>query len=165
MSWFICSRRWCIDRLSPPVKYFYWNVPRRYFFCGSFTLFLSCFVMLSCTSVCWCLVVTCWGKGWPLGSRLWCLIVTLPLSYLDPGSGGAWLHRLLIFALFLNLNGAVVSGEFKAVFSEENYVPPTANRVGMHAYWSLLCQNYTGWNPTISSRECMHKYIYDQTLN
>ena len=21
-----------------------------------------------------CFVVTCWGKGWPLGSRLWCLL-------------------------------------------------------------------------------------------
>ena len=27
------------------------------------------------------------GKGWPLGSRLWCLIVTLPLSHWYPGSG------------------------------------------------------------------------------
>ena len=27
------------------------------------------------------------GKGWPLGSRLWCLIVTLSLSHLYPGSG------------------------------------------------------------------------------
>ena len=25
-------------------------------------LFLSCFVMLSCTSVCRCLVVTCWDR-------------------------------------------------------------------------------------------------------
>ena len=28
------------------------TVPMRYFFCGSFMLFLSCFVMLPCTSVC-----------------------------------------------------------------------------------------------------------------
>ena len=27
------------------------------------------------------------GKGWPLGSRLWCLIVTLSLSHWYPGSG------------------------------------------------------------------------------
>ena len=34
------------------------------FFCGSFILFLSCFryVMLACTSVHWCLVVTCWER-------------------------------------------------------------------------------------------------------
>ena len=28
------------------------TVPRRCFFCGSFVLFLSCFVVLSCISVC-----------------------------------------------------------------------------------------------------------------
>ena len=30
---------------------------------------------------------TCCGKGWPLGSRLWCLIVKLSLSHWYPGSG------------------------------------------------------------------------------
>ena len=39
------------------------TVPGRCLFCGSFGLFLSCFVMLSCTSVCWCLVVTCWERA------------------------------------------------------------------------------------------------------
>ena len=48
---------------------------------------VSCFVMLSCTSVCWCLVVNLLGTGWPLGSRLWCIIVTFSLSYWYPGSG------------------------------------------------------------------------------
>ena len=27
------------------------------------------------------------GKGWPLGSRLWCLTVSLSLSHWYPGSG------------------------------------------------------------------------------
>ena len=27
------------------------------------------------------------GKGWPLDSRLWCLIVSLSLSHWYPGSG------------------------------------------------------------------------------
>ena len=27
------------------------------------------------------------GKGWPLGSRLWCLTVSLLLSHWYPGSG------------------------------------------------------------------------------
>ena len=27
------------------------------------------------------------GKGWSLGSRLWCLTVSLSLSYWYPGSG------------------------------------------------------------------------------
>ena len=37
-----------------------------------------------------CLLMPCGhllGKGWPLGPRLWCLIVTLSLSYWYPGSG------------------------------------------------------------------------------
>ena len=37
-----------------------------------------------------CLYVLCGhllGKGWPLGSRLWCLTVSLSLSHWYPGSG------------------------------------------------------------------------------
>ena len=37
-----------------------------------------------------CLYVLCGhllGKGWPFGSRLWCLTVSLYLSHLYPGSG------------------------------------------------------------------------------
>ena len=41
-----------LNRLKPSSKIFLLTVPRRCFFCGSFMLFLSCFVMLSCTSVC-----------------------------------------------------------------------------------------------------------------
>ena len=63
-------------------------------------LFLSCFVMLSFTSICWCLVVTCWADllalvwdvylwrcHFPIGmlGQVWCLIVLIPdlcpLSY------------------------------------------------------------------------------------
>ena len=39
---------------------------------------------------CVCLYVPCGhllGKGWPLGSRLWCLTVSLLLSHWYPGSG------------------------------------------------------------------------------
>ena len=83
-------------QLSPLLVYIYTNflqcirlwllltemtVPRRYFFCGSFILFLSC--------VCYAFVRVCslmpcghlLGKGWPLGSRLWCLIVSVLLSH------------------------------------------------------------------------------------
>ena len=91
ISWFICSRRWCFDkfgvfhanqtacvlihiwtkgevgaslnRFKPSSKIFLLTVPRRCFFCGSFMLFLSCFVRFSCTSVNWCLVVTCWERA------------------------------------------------------------------------------------------------------
>ena len=37
-----------------------------------------------------CLFIPCGhllGKGWPLGSSLWCLIVSLPLSHWYTGSG------------------------------------------------------------------------------
>ena len=44
------------------------------------------FVMLSCTSVCWCLVVTCWERADLSALVLWCLVVTLSLSQWYPGS-------------------------------------------------------------------------------
>ena len=69
--------------LSPPVKYFYWPG----FCCGSFMLFLSC-VHNACMHV--CLLMPCGhllGKCWPLGSRLWCLIVKLSHSHWYPESG------------------------------------------------------------------------------
>ena len=49
--------------------------------------------VMSCVSyvfVCVSLWVLCdhlLGKGWPLGSRLWCLTVSLSLSHWYPGSG------------------------------------------------------------------------------
>ena len=83
------------------------RVPRRCFFCGSFMLFLSYFVMLSCTSVCWCLVVTCWERAdllalvcdvslwrchFPIGilGQVWCLIVSIPdlCPFLKSKKGG-----------------------------------------------------------------------------
>ena len=68
--------------LSPPVKYF---TDRS--FVG-----LLCFV-LSCVCyafVCVCLYVSCGHllrKGWPLGSRLWCLTMSLLLFNWYPRSG------------------------------------------------------------------------------
>ena len=71
-------------------------------------LFLPCFVMLWCTSVSWCLVVTCWERAdllalicdvllcscdFPIGilGQVWCLIVSIPdlcpLSYFVPDAG------------------------------------------------------------------------------
>ena len=49
--------------------------------------FLSC---VRYASVFVCLFVPCGhllGKGWPLGSRLWCITVSLSLSHWYPGSG------------------------------------------------------------------------------
>ena len=73
--------------LSPPVNYFNWPFQRRCFFYGSFMLFLSC---ICYAFLCVCLFMPCGqllGKGWPLGFRLWCLIVKLSLSNWYPGSG------------------------------------------------------------------------------
>ena len=54
---------------------------------GVLCFFLSC-VCYAFAHV--CLYVPCGhllGKGWPLGSRLWCLTVSLLLSHWYPGSG------------------------------------------------------------------------------
>ena len=50
-----------------------------------FVLSSVCFVFVRI-----CLYVLCGhllGKDWPLGSRLWCLTVSLSLSHWHPGSG------------------------------------------------------------------------------
>ena len=73
--------------LSPPVKYFT-DRSKAVLILWIFYVFLSC-VCYAFVSV--CLYVPCGhllGKGWPLGSRLWCLFfVTLSLSHWYPGSG------------------------------------------------------------------------------
>ena len=54
---------------------------------GHLCFFLSC---VCYAFVHFCLFVPCGhllGKGWPLGSSLWCLIVSLSLSHWYPGSG------------------------------------------------------------------------------
>ena len=75
------------NRFKHSSKKILLTVPRRCFFWGSSMLFLSCFCY---AFVCVCLLVPCGHqleKCWPLGSRLWCLIVKLSLSYWYPGSG------------------------------------------------------------------------------
>ena len=84
-----------LNRFKSSNIYFLLTVPRRCFFWGSFMLFLSCFVMLECTSVCWCFVVICWGRddllvlvcdvllwrcNFPIGilGQVWYLIVSIP---------------------------------------------------------------------------------------
>ena len=52
-------------------------------------MFLFCLViaMFLCASVYMCFVVTCLERVLPLGSRLWCLPVSLSLSHWYPGTG------------------------------------------------------------------------------
>ena len=81
------GRCWCLETgLSPPVKKKLLTFPRRHIFCGSF-FFCLVFVLPLCTSVCFLPCGHLLGKGWPLGSSLWCLIVSLSLSHWYPGSG------------------------------------------------------------------------------
>ena len=80
-------------------KYFYWPFHGGDSFVDYLCYFCLVFVMLTCTPVCWCLVVTSWQKGWPLGFLSDCEVVTFPLvSWVRCG---AWLYRYLILALFL----------------------------------------------------------------
>ena len=76
-----------LNRLKPCSKIFYWPFQGGYFFCGYFMFFLSwvCYAFVHV-----CLYVLCGhllGKGWPLGSSLWSLTVSLSLSQWYPGSG------------------------------------------------------------------------------
>ena len=86
MSWPTSELRvWLVRRetsFSPQVK-----VPRRCFFCGSFILFLSCFCYAFKHVFFMMYCVHLLGNGWPLGSRLWWLIVKFSLSHWYPRSG------------------------------------------------------------------------------
>ena len=105
-----------LNQFEPSSKIFLLAVQGLRFFCGSFVLFLSCFVVLSCASVCWCLVVACCG-GWPLGPRLWCLVVTLSLSCWYPGSDvvlDVSISHLCTFS-YIKPSSNFITGRFKAV--------------------------------------------------
>ena len=104
----------CETSLSPPVKYFYWS------FQGGTT-----FVDHLCNL---CLVFACGhllGMGWPLGSRLWCLIVFLSLPHVVSGARcGTWLYWFQIFAAFLTLNIFVYGlSSTKSLFVLMIYIP------------------------------------------
>ena len=75
------------NRFKPYSKIFYWPFQGGTSFVDLLCLFLS--------TVCYAFVRVCLyvpfdhllGKGWLLGSRLWCLTVSLSLSNWYPGSG------------------------------------------------------------------------------
>ena len=113
-----------LNWFKPAGKIFLLTVPRRCFFYGSFMLFLSCFVMLSLTSVCWWLVVTCWERAdllalvcdvylwrchFPIGilGQVWCLIVLFP--DLCPLSYFTYLKELLLKERIRSLWGQILS--------------------------------------------------------
>ena len=130
ISWFICFMRWCMAELwglsYKPNIYVSWSTSElrvrlvpgkrskpssKIFFTDRskavlllwifYVFFCLVFVMLLCTSVCWCPVVTCWERAasWLSFVMSICDFVTFPLvSWVRCG---AWLYRFLIFALFL----------------------------------------------------------------
>ena len=90
VSWSTSELRVRLEPLNwfkPPVKYFTDRSK------AELLLWIFYVFVLSC--VCYvfvrvCLYVLCGhllGKGWPLGSRLWCLTVSLSLSHCYPVSG------------------------------------------------------------------------------
>ena len=59
-----CQNVTNIKRCTSCVSVMYSQVPRRYFFCGSFMfLFSLVFAMSLCASVYMCFVVTCWERA------------------------------------------------------------------------------------------------------
>ena len=113
LSFVVCNCEFdhCLTGLSPPVKYFT-DRSKAVLLCGSFMFFLSC--------VCYVFVHVCsfvpcghlLGKGWPLGSRLWCVTVSLLFSPWYPGSGvvldciDPWsLHPYLLLTYFVHSSG------------------------------------------------------------
>ena len=101
---------------STPVKYFTDRSKAVLLLWIFYVCFLSC--------VCYAFVRVClyvpWGhllgKGWPLGSRLWCLTVSLSLSHWYPGSGvvldciDSWsLHRYLVSFYVLHIDFSAIT--------------------------------------------------------
>ena len=93
-----------LNRFKPSSKIFSLTVPRRCLFVDHLCYFCLVLLCLSCTSVCWCLVVTCWERAdllalvcdvwlwrchFSIGtlSQVCCFIVSIPdicpLSYFD----------------------------------------------------------------------------------
>ena len=88
------------NKLKPSNKIFLLSI-LLWIICVIYVLCLSCFRVCSLLP-CGLLL----GKGWPLGSRLWCLIVFLSLSHVVSWVRcGTWLYWFLIFATFLTLPG------------------------------------------------------------
>ena len=99
-----------LNWFKPSSKRFYWPFQGGTSFVDLLLFLLAC--------VCYvfvrvCLYVLCGhllGKGWPLGSRLWCLTLSLSLSHWYPGSGvvlvciDSWsLHPYLLFKLMFKI--------------------------------------------------------------
>ena len=77
-----------LTRLKPSSKMFYWPFQSGTSFVDFFMVFFLLCVCYVFVRVCIC--VFCGhllGKGWPFGSRFWCLTASLSLYHWFPGSG------------------------------------------------------------------------------
>ena len=115
------SNEWDSNRFKPSSKIFYWPFQGRTSFVDLICFFLSC-VCYVFVSV--CLYVLCGhllGKGWPLGSRLLCLTVSLSLFHWYPESAVVLdcIYWFLIFAAnsyLLQMNEIWTSNEWDLDF-------------------------------------------------
>ena len=91
------------NRFKPSSKIFYWPFQGGTSFVDHSCYFWLVFAMLSCTSVYWCLVVTCWEMAdlLALVCDVWLWVCYFPICIL--GRCGTWLYRFLKFAFFLTL--------------------------------------------------------------
>ena len=89
MSWSASELRLRLalsNRVKPSCKIFLLTVPGRCFFCGSFVLCnVLCLPFLRVCSLLPCGHLL--GKGWPLGSCMWCLLCFCCFPMWYPGSG------------------------------------------------------------------------------
>ena len=118
----VCTSKFKMVGLSPLVKYFYWPFQgsasfdnHLCYFCLVFYAFMHVRLLMPCSHLL--------GKGWPLGSRLWCLIVTLSLSHWYPGSGvvsdciDSWYlpFFLLCYSYILTISPVICSFSFSRI--------------------------------------------------
>ena len=127
--------------LSPPVKYFtdrsmavllLWIFHVFFLACVCYVFVRVCLFVLCCHLL---------GKGWPLGSRLWRLAVSLSLSHWYPGSGvvldciDSWsLHPYL---LLISLKWAVTWDFYNVVYATSLTRAFTSrlNIIWLLSYW------------------------------
>ena len=90
-----------------------------------------------------CLLMPCGhllGKGWPLGYRLWCLIVTLSLSHWYPGSG---VVLDCIYSWFLPSFLLSLASVPKLTSSVSSKWTPSKRGVGLYGIFSPLASTST----------------------
>ena len=95
-------------------------IPRRYFFCGSFVLFMSCVCHAFATVHC-CLVVTCWERADLLFVMFNCAFVPFPCGTL----GQVW-HLIVLIAGLCRLS----------------YFKFRLGQIRLLFCWTLFCLNH-----------------------